>query len=136
MSHWLALSLMAVVAWGFWGFLPTLASKSLDPRAVIVFQTVGTLTILLGMAATGGLRFAWEARGAGLAFASGVAGTLGSLAFVYALTKGQPTPVLTVTALYPIVSVVLAFVVLGEELTRKKLLSIACALGAVVLAVG
>lgn len=136
MSHWLTLSFAAVVFWGLWGFLPTLASKTLDPKAVVVFQAAGTLVVLLAMAGAGMLKLSYEGRGAALSFASGVAGSLGSLAFVYALVRGRPTSVLTITALYPVVSILLAFVVLGEEVTRRKLLSIACAIGAVILASG
>jgi transporter family protein len=133
MNQWMTMSLAAVVLWGLWAFLPTIATATLDPRAVVLFQAAGSLAVLVFIAASGALATAFHWKGATLAVASGVASTLGSLAFVYALTRGRATNVLIVTSLYPVVSLALAFLVLGETMSIRKLAAIACAIAAVLL---
>ena len=41
MKDWLLYSLLALVAWGFWAFLPKVALAWLDPKSVFIYEVIG-----------------------------------------------------------------------------------------------
>jgi transporter family protein len=59
-----------------------------------------------------------------------------SLFFFYALKQGPVAVIVMLTALYPLVSLVLARVVLKEKLNRTQYVAIGMAMGAVALLAG
>jgi transporter family protein len=74
-----------------------------------------------------------EIRGVVPALLTGVAGYLGILCFMYALREGRISIVAPVTALYPIVTLVLAMIFLRERINLVQLAGIILALVSVVL---
>ncbi len=67
------------------------------------------------------------------AVVAGLAGSLGYVFFVKALERGEASIVLPLTALYPAVTVVLAFLFLHEKISMHQLIGILLAVVAVVL---
>jgi drug/metabolite transporter (DMT)-like permease len=68
--------------------------------------------------------------------AGGVLDMLANVLYLLATREGLLSMVVTLSSLYPASTVLLARVVLGEQLSRVQTAGIACALGAVVLIVG
>ncbi len=66
--------------------------------------------------------------------ANGVVSAIGILAFFAAFRSGGNTGVITVaTSLYPVITVVLALLILRERLTRVQTLGLALAIAAIVV---
>jgi transporter family protein len=133
MSSWLAASLAALVCFGLWGFFPKLAVAYLDPRSALVYQTLGSL--LVGLVVLASLRFspAFHPKGLLFAFLTGVAGVTGTLCFLAAAERGKISLVVSLTGLYPLITILLAAIFLKETLTARHLLGMACAAAAILL---
>jgi drug/metabolite transporter (DMT)-like permease len=71
----------------------------------------------------------------GLAVAGGVLDMLANLLYLVATRRGPLSVVVTLSSLYPVSTVVLARTVLGERLSWRQIVGIACALVAVVVIV-
>lgn len=131
------IALVAAVAWGVWALLTKLATRSLEPEAVLVVSYLVGSAVGLGflLATTEGSLVAAFADPVGLQFAvgAGVATGVGSVAYYIGLRTGALNVVSTVTALYFVVAAVLGIVVLGESLEYTDALAMAFAVGAVVL---
>jgi len=133
MPNWLGAALVALGLWGFWAFLPKLALLYMDQRSVLVFQTIGS--ILVGTFVLASLRFRpqWHPKGALFALLTGVSGLVGFLFYLSALRTGKASVVITLTALYPFLAILLAFLILKEPISVKKLVGFGFALIAIVL---
>ncbi|MBK7585498.1 MAG: EamA family transporter [Myxococcales bacterium] len=129
--------LLALVCWGFWAFFPKLASKHLpDAYSGVLFQYVGSIVCLLGYgAARGSLAPSYHPKGALFAVLGGVAATAGMAFYYRAAERSAVSVVAATTALYPIVSIALAMMLLGERLSPRQWAGAALALVAVALLV-
>lgn len=133
MNEWMWPTFGAFLVWGLWGFLPKLTTRYLDPKSAMVYEVCGAM--LLGAIALFHLNFQLDVnpRGIALALTTGMLGFMGAFFFLTAVTKGSVTFVVTLSALYPIVSIFLATVVLHETITLKQAAGILLALLSVVL---
>lgn len=132
MPRWLLYSVLTVLFWGVWGFLPRkLASMSAEQSQVI--SALGLLPIMLVL----GLRpklFAGARlqRGCWLAFGAGLVGSAGNIVFYRLMNAGQSAAtVVPFTSLYPLVTVILAVVLLKEKLNGTQVVGIVLALVAI-----
>lgn len=133
MSAWLIPALGALLVWGVWGALPKLASRYLDPKSILVYEAFGALAVGLVVLAQMNFRPQVHGPGIGLAVATGAAGFVGTLLFLHAISKGKASVVVTITALYPLVVIILSHLFLGEHITLKQGIGMALALVALVL---
>jgi transporter family protein len=133
MKDWLFYSLLALLAWGFWAFLPKIAISWLDPKSVFIYEAIGGA--LTGLLAYFILRpeLGVEIRGIIPSVLTGVAGFLGILCFLYAIRTGKVSVVAPLTALYPIVSLALAVIFFKEKMNLIQLTGIVLAVISVVL---
>ena len=128
--NWLGFSLMAVGLWGAWGFLGKVAAQRLPAPQVYLLAISGHL-VVTGYLLGGGLgAVSWQPWGVGAALGAGLAMALGLLFFFEALARGPATVVVPLTALYPVVAVVLSRIFLQEALTLRHLAGLALALAA------
>lgn len=134
--EWLFYSGIVMVGWGVWGFFAKIASHSINPFDSVFYTmlgwvcTVGILTLFRGVSFP-----VWE-RGALLSFMVGIIASLVFIPFILALSKGKASMVVTVTALYPLVTILLAFLFLHETITVRQGFGILFALLAVILMQG
>ncbi|TKJ39137.1 hypothetical protein CEE37_12010 [candidate division LCP-89 bacterium B3_LCP] len=129
---WLKPSLLALFFWGLWGFLTKLGAEKVPWQTMMIFFAVCTLA---GGLATGPVKMkmdVWHLIGLG----AGIAGALGFIYFFLAISRGEASVVIPITSLYVAVASVLAFIILSEPITLKKMLGILCAVIAVVLLAG
>jgi bacterial/archaeal transporter family protein len=133
MQGWILPTLGALFFWGFWGFLPKIATSYIDPKSALVYEAVGSFVV--GAIALIIMQFQLEfhPKGAGLAAITGMLGLLGAFCFLLALTKGQASLVVAISALYPVISILLAVSVLHEPLTLRQGVGIAIAVLAMIL---
>jgi len=120
MNSWVIFAILAMIVWGFWGFFPKLATNYISPRSVLVYEVIGA--IIVGVAVLFLINFKPEVNAKGITFAilTGIAGTLGALFFIFAVSRGETSVVVTTTALYPLVTIILAFLILKEPITTKQ----------------
>src|SRR6185503_19020067 len=119
MARWLAYSLLAIAMWGGWGLLGKLTK--LDEWLMTALSTIGVVAVALALLASPRLRTGTNLRrGVAVAFVTGIFGNLGNLAFLKALKLGEASLVAPYTALYPIVTVILARLILHERMNRVQ----------------
>jgi transporter family protein len=136
---WLLWSVATIVLWGTWGFVSKIASAGMDAYINQLLYTAGLLPLLIFVAWTvrrARLNEASDKRRKGVfwAFLTGILGGVGNLAFFQALVKGGKASVVApVTALFPMVTVLLALVFLGERLGKVQWLGLMLAFVAIYL---
>ncbi len=133
MSSWLLFAILALIAWGLWGFFPKLATKYLDVKSIFIYELIGVAVIGIAVLAIEGGVPNFSYKGFIFAILTGAAGSLGALFFLFALKKGIASVVVALTALYPLISLVLLYLIIREPLTLKQALGIVFALVAMVL---
>jgi transporter family protein len=134
LKQWVLYSSLALLIWGLWAFLPKMALKCLDPKTAFMFEVLGgaitgLFAFLILRPQLGGA----EIRGVIPALLTGMMGYLGLLCFMYAIREGKMCIVAPLTALYPVVTLVLAVIFLREKINIVQLAGIILALVSVVL---
>lgn len=139
MPLWLLWSLVTIVLWGTWGLVSKIASTGVDEYVNQLLYTAGLLPLMVFVAWTVHRNKAAEkreGRSAGVfwAFLTGILGGVGNIAFFEAMVKGGDASVVApVTALFPMVTVLLALVFLKERLGRIQWLGLGLAFVAIYL---
>jgi transporter family protein len=135
LPRWLAYSLLTIVCWGAWGAVSKIASGGVDANTNQIFFTLGLLPLMAYVARSARLKSAGERRaGIGWAFLTGILGGTGNIAFFQALgVGGQASVVVPATALFPLVTVILALTFLRERLGRAQMVGLLLALMAIYL---
>jgi drug/metabolite transporter (DMT)-like permease len=128
-------TIATLAAWGIWAILAKEIGDDLSPAQSQLLSTLGLLPILLALAmskptrATGNRR-----RGIALAFGSGVISCIGNLPYYAALGGGaKAATVVPLASLYPLVTVLLAVMLLKERLNRIQVCGIVLSLTAIYL---
>jgi len=126
---------LALASWGIWAVLSKGLGDALTAEQSQVLSTLGLLPILLFLAVSArGQRGRQKVsrRGMALAFAGGVVSCLGNLTYYGALARGEKVAaVVSLTALYPLTTILLAVVLLRERLNRIQLGGLALSLVAI-----
>ncbi len=133
MTHWLPAAILSLLSFGLWGLFSKLSLNYIDSRSALIFQTAGVL--LIGLLVFGASNFKVAMHGKGLLFAllTGIAYSLGCYLYLIAADKGKISTVVTLTALYPLITLLLSFVFLQEAINLKQGLGIIFALIAIYL---
>lgn len=127
-ESWLIYTLLAMFTWGIWAFLPKLSVKYINPKSAIVYEAIGGLLIGLIALLLIGFKVEKEPHGMLFAFLTGVTAIGGGLFFLYAVNQGKATVVIALTALYPLIGILLTFLFLHETITLKQGIGMALAL--------
>lgn len=130
---WLAPAILCIVCWGLWGLLVKVGSAAATPEQLQVLFTLGMLPLALFMLFR--IRFRLDSDRAGVIYGvlNGVLTGLGLLAYYAAMQRGKASVVGPVTGLFPLLTVVLAFVVLRERLNRVQVGGMILALAAIAI---
>jgi transporter family protein len=128
MTSWLAPALTSLMIFGFWGLFAKLSLFYIDSKSALVYQSIGAL--LAGLFALVLVQFKpeYEIRGLTFGILTGLCSGLGGLFFLFAVTKGKSSTVVTLTSLYPVVTIMLSFIILREGLQAKQILGVIFAL--------
>jgi transporter family protein len=117
---WLLAALLSAFFYGVWGFLCKISSIQLGPVPALFYQALGGL--LVAVTAVALKRSEEGSASAGeiaQAVGVGAVGMIATLFFLAALNKGSVSVVNTIVALSPIVTILLAFVLLGESFSWR-----------------
>jgi len=135
MANWFVNSLVALVCFGLWAFLPKIAVRYINPKSALIYEVLGVFIAGCFVFLTLGKNIENDMRGIVPAILTGILGTLGFLCFLYALTTGSVSVVATMTALYPAVTILLAVIFLKESIMPRQLVGMALAIISVILLV-
>jgi transporter family protein len=133
---WYLYALLTVLTWGLWGVFSKMASNYSKPRQALLFQTVGVLIFAGLVLILENFRIEWHAAGFTWAVLGGFFAFVGFLTFFAALEHGKTSTVVTLSALYPLVTILLSIAFLHEKLTPRQGAGIVLALIASVLLAG
>lgn len=140
---WLSWTALAVFSWGFWAVLSAMLGDSISGAHSQALSTLGMLPVLLVLSVQ-----AWgeakrsppmdgarRTRGRFWAFLGGIVSCLGNVAFYGVLSSGdeKATTFVPLTALYPVVTILLAMVLLRERLNVLQWLGVGLAVVAIYL---
>ena len=130
-SSWLVYAIMSLILYGTWGFLGAKASALLDPRSVMWFSSIGIF--IAGFCCLVSLHFKpqFSNYGVSVSVLTGLTNGLGTLCFIAALRIGPIIPIIMITALYPMVSILLAILFLHQIITTKQFIGILFSLVAI-----
>lgn len=137
MRAWLTWTLLAMLCWGGWAILARLAGDALNAAQQQAVSTLGILPVLAALGFSGRLGVSGSAnrlRGTLLALGSGLLTCAGNIAYYAVLNRGaSAAAVIPLTALYPLVTILLAVAILREPLGRIQGLGLVLSLGAIYL---
>jgi transporter family protein len=126
-AQWLGYAMIAVALWGVVGLLQKLGTNRVSSPSLLVWLTVGFVVLVPVFV----LRGRWTSPGPEvLAYGllGGLTNGLGAWCLFAALEKGaKATVAIPMTALYPLVTVLFAVLLLGEALTARQWLGVAVA---------
>lgn len=132
MPRWLIYSLLAPISWGVWGVVSK-ALEGLSAGQQQALSTLGIVPIMLVLFASPTWRVGQrKLRGSSLAFLAGVLVALGNTAYYQALAVGAgAAAAVSLTALYPVATILLARLLLNETPSRVQLAGIGVSLAAI-----
>jgi len=136
MPRWLAFSLLTIVLWGTWGAVSKISSDGVDSNSNQVLFTFGLLPLIAIVWRSPRNAQGGEGRrkGIGWAFLTGILGGTGNIAFFRALAMGGKASIVApVTALFPLVTVILAVTFLRERVGTAQKIGLGLALVAIYL---
>ncbi len=133
LSRWLTYALLCIIAWGTWGFVTKLGADKIAPGPLQILATAGTLPLALLAFLQLRMRLEKDARGITYGILNGVLSGIGLLAYYAAASRGKVSVVGPVTSLYPLLTVVLAFIFLRERLNRVQLIGVVLSLVAIAI---
>ncbi len=124
-----------MLAYGVWGAVSSLESQNVSALTLQIVSTIGLFPVALVLLFSKNLRHgAHLTRGILLAIATGVIGGTGNLTLYQALhIGGEASVVFPLSGMYPLVTLILARVLLKERLNRVQGFGIALALVAIYL---
>jgi len=132
-APWLLYSAITLVAWGIVGILQKLSTNYISAESSLIWL-VGGFLLLEPLLYPGLAVFHYSRWNLTWALLSGVLNALGAWALFTALKSGGKASIVApLTALYPLVVIMLVPFVLHESITRLQVVGVVCALIAVLL---
>jgi bacterial/archaeal transporter family protein len=133
-TKWFWYSVLSVFCMGGWTLLGKLGTTEISARTMQFLYPFGWIPVALACLWVRRFRIEKSTLGIVYSTAIGVLGGMGGLAFFAACrTGGNTSAIVAATAMYPLITVVLAVLVLREKLTRLHVLGLVFAAAAFVL---
>ncbi len=134
---WKIYSVGALLLWGIWGFLGKVGSRDLSDRQFLTFAVLGFSGALPFLFLWTGRELLQVASGRAVAIAvlTGTISVGASLCYYMAISKGEVSRIVVVTSVYPVVTCILSYLILGERLEWGQILGVGLCLAGVLLLV-
>jgi len=135
MTTWHLWTAVALLSWGIWAVLSKVLGDALTAEQSQALSTLGILPVVayfaISVARRNELKGASQ-KGIFLTFFGGVVSCIGNLAYYGALARGEKVAtVVSLTALYPVTTILLAMIFLRERLNRIQFAGIALSFAAI-----
>jgi transporter family protein len=133
-ARWFWYSLICVLCWGGWALLSRLGSREIPPETMQFLFTGGTLPVCFALLIGRRGKLEKSPRGITYGILNGILSGVGGLALFAAYhTNGNTSLITVATALYPMITVVLAISILRERFRPIQALGLAFAVAAIVI---
>eukprot|EP00928_Gymnodinium_smaydae_P083186 TRINITY_DN66435_c0_g1_i1.p1 TRINITY_DN66435_c0_g1~~TRINITY_DN66435_c0_g1_i1.p1 ORF type:complete len:353 (-),score=29.47 TRINITY_DN66435_c0_g1_i1:183-1241(-) len=120
LAPWAIYTMLTLIAWGLWGFFSAVAERRLGVKSVFAWHCIG-----IGLCAAAAAPFVgvWlPHEQIALCILGGAGYAQGAMWMVDSISAGGPGGiVVTVTAMYPVVTVLLNCIVLGQAVTPSQI---------------
>ena len=135
MPRWFLLTVVAVLCWGLWAVSSKLIGESVTAAQSQALSTLGLIPVMIALSGSKKLTSTGHRhRGVINAFLAGALTCAGNVAYYHALGAGaKASTVVPLTALYPLVTIALAVLLLRERLNGIQLGGAALSLVAIYL---
>lgn len=130
---WLWYALLGVFLWGLWGFLSKIGSDTASPMQMQILFTLGMLPVALGMFIQMRGKLDRDRIGITYGLLCGIATGVGTLGYFAALHDQNASVVTPLTGVFPVLTVILAFVILRERLNKVQMGGMLLALASIVI---
>jgi len=126
----------ALLLWGLSSFLPKMAMQTMSPHSVIFYEAIGNMLVVIPVLFFLKGKLVRNVRGIKLTAYASCFSIIAILSYFTALRLGTVATIVTITAMYPVIVLVLAWVLLGERMNRLQMLAAVMALAAIGLLAG
>lgn len=133
MATWLPAAFLSLFSFGVWGLFTKLTVLHIDSRSALIYQTIGVAFIGIVTLSMMNFKPSTDTKGLMYAILTGTAYGIGCLFYFIAASKGKIVTVVTVTALYPLITIVLAFLLLKEDVSTRQWIGIVLAMASILL---
>ncbi|CDZ77913.1 EamA-like transporter family protein [Legionella massiliensis] len=132
-NTWYFPSIIALCLYGAWGYWGARASSFINPLSITFYSSLGVL--ISGILALVMLDFRPEisTKGSIYGLLNGLANGIACIFFILALRKGPAMPVVLITSMYPLITLLLCMVFLKQGVTVKQILGMLFAVMALIL---
>ena len=128
---WLLHAFACIFWWGLWGFLAKIGSNSATPLQLQILFTFGMAPIAFVALLRSRFKLETSRSGAIYGILCGVFSGLGMLAYYAAMQRGKASVIGPVTALFPLLTIILALLFLRERLNRAQAIGMVLAVCAI-----
>ena len=133
-ARWFWYSMICVLCWGGWALLSKLGSREIPPETMQFLFTLGTLPVCLALLIGRRGKLEKSRRGIAYGVLNGILSGVGGLTLFAAYHTNGSTSLITVaTALYPMITVILAISILRERFRPIQALGLLFAVAAIVI---
>ncbi|HEU5457866.1 MAG TPA: DMT family transporter [Terracidiphilus sp.] len=133
-ARWFFYSIACVLCWGAWAMFSKLGSREIPPETMQFLFTIGTIPVGVALLVARKGKLEKSPRGITYGVLNGILSGVGGLTLFAAYHTNGNTSVITVaTALYPIITVLLAVLVLKERLGPRQVVGLMFAAVSIVL---
>ena len=133
-SKWFWYSTLCVLCWGAWVLCSKLGTNEIPATTMQFIFAFGFIPVAILVLLLKRVKFEKSAKGIAYSLGNGVLAGIGGLTLFAAYQSGGNTSVITAaTALYPLITVVLAVLVLRERLNWLQIIGLGFAVVAIVI---
>ena len=133
-TRWFWYSILCIVCWGGWALLSKFGSREIPPEAMQFLFTIGSIPIAIALLLARRGKLERSTKGISYGLLNGILSGIGSLALFAAYhTNGNTSVITAASALYPVITVVLAITVLREKFGVIQVVGLGFAVVAIVI---
>jgi transporter family protein len=123
-ENWFIYALLSLSFYGIWGLASKVATNYIDPKSALIYESIGAVLVSLLLISTQDFKIQSDWRGVLSALLVGAISTLATFYFFLALKSSSASIVVPLTALYPVVTALLALFFLKEPITLRQSIGI------------
>ena len=123
LGSWL-LIIVALLGWGAWGIADKGALRTMHPLSIALAYTTASLLFDIASIAIVRPKLEFNIEGLKWAIPGALSANIAFLAYTFVLKKHDAAVITTITSAYPMVTVILAWLLLNETLNFSKILGI------------
>ena len=136
MKVWIPPAIATLIFWGLYASIPKLATAYIGPLSSTVYMTLRSVFAIVVILALLNSRLEVHPQSIIYVVIAGILMNAGNLCFLVALSKSPVSLAVAFTALYPVLVIILAVVILGESINARQAAGVALSLLAMFLIAG